>query len=140
MRFWPIYRYTPDKIQQSVLQLKKIAIHLNADMLVFIFIFYLNAVGFLLTEQMCSAYGQMVTRETMYTAYKNHVTGKGYCSSTTPNQILNVGMSKGKCVLQCLATRCAGVNWKEPDICEVFYEKPENFSTVGSCTYFRPST
>ena len=102
------------------------------------FLLYMNVLSFFLAGEICSPYGQISTRENLYTAYKNEVSGERYCSSTKPSQVLNVRMSKIKCVLQCVATKCAGVNWKEPGTCEIFFSEPNEFSTVGSCTYLRP--
>ena len=107
-------------------------------MSIFIFVVYVNVLSFFLAGEICSSYGHTSTREMLYTAYKNEDTGERYCSSSKPSQVLNVRMSKIRCVLQCVSTKCAGVNWKEPGTCEIFDNEPKDFSSAGSCTYLIP--
>ena len=109
-------------------------------MSVYLFILYVNVFGFMISEEFRPACGQIATRDMLYRAYKNEATGEGYCSAAVPSEVLNVRMSKIRCVLLCVARKCAGVNWKEPGTCEIFFDEPTYFSTVVSCTYYKPGT
>ena len=73
----------------------------------------------------------------IFKAIKSDSSGDMVCSLEDPNKILNV-RSKPECILQCQGDpSCSDVNWKEPDMCEVYFVSPETFGTVTSCTYFR---
>ena len=64
------------------------------------------------------------------------------CAFEIPSRVftgVGSGMSKVTCALLCLGeSGCRGVNWKEPNSCELFFYTIYSFVAVKDCIYFSP--
>ena len=73
----------------------------------------------------------------IFKRYKNASTD--VCSLEDPSHVLNHLRSKIECVLLCQGDpRCSGVNWKEPSVCEMYFNESNRFGSTPSCSYFSP--
>ena len=59
------------------------------------------------------------------------------CSLEDPSLVLNNVRSNIECVLLCQGDpRCSGVNWKEPNVCEMYFNQSSKYGRTPSCSYF----
>ena len=78
-------------------------------------------------------------KEITYQSYAND-TNQPVCTIEKPNLVFRGVRSKIKCSAMCEGdVRCTGVNWRDPNICELFFVYPKSFGTAKDCTYFSPS-
>ena len=58
------------------------------------------------------------------------------CSTETPDLVSHNVMWIPDCILLCQGDdRCLSVNWKEPNIREMFFIRTRTFTTLASCSY-----
>ena len=80
--------------------------------------------------------GNDVTRDMNFNAYED-LTGGKVCSTDSPSQIVNKVRSKLECTLLCQdRAGCYGVNWKEPNTCEIYNAIPRSYARETRCIYF----
>ena len=61
------------------------------------------------------------------------------CSADTPSRVSIEIISRTGCALLCMGdSSCRGLNWKEPNTCELFDYVPTRLIVAQNCTYFGP--
>ena len=92
----------------------------------------------LLFEKCLSSCGRnSCEREMTFRSYKGSSGLASCCATDSPNMITRRIRSKIECQLRCQETgNCSGVNWKQPNTCEMFSVTPQNVSNLGGCKYF----
>ena len=76
-------------------------------------------------------------REMLFQSYKGSVGLAPCCATDAPSRIPRNIRSKTECVLRCQEEgNCLGVNWKDPNTCEMFSLIPNNATHLSECSYF----
>ena len=64
---------------------------------------------------------------------------KFVCFADAPSSVFNETISKTSCALLCMGdSSCRGLNWEEPNTCELFDYVPTRLIVAQNCTYFGP--
>ena len=92
----------------------------------------------LLFEKCLSSCGGMNPCEKgmKFRSYKGS-SGLASCCATDAPNLMSINIrSINECVLRCQETgKCLGVNWKQPNICEMFSVTPQNLTDLSGCEY-----
>ena len=76
-------------------------------------------------------------KEMKFQSYRGSSGRASCCATDVPKMMSTTIRSTIECQLRCQETgNCSGVNWKQPNTCEMFSATAKNLSNLSGCKYF----
>ena len=106
------------------------------------FIVLIKSAAYLLSQISTPAYGDLLIKQVIVFETPQVEVNTDYkfvCSANIPSRVFIKIISKTACALLCMGdSSCRGLNWKEPNTCELFDYVPTRLIVEQNCTYFGP--